>query len=129
MAPKKRGGRAAAEAAYIELIKDSRSLVGDVGASYEALTAALSAAIAEQKRYEDARAAAVKAGAVTNDQLDAMGYRRTPKLPAIPSAAAEEPSTPKTTPAAKPAARTDAPGGQAPTAGEPALAAPSRTQD
>lgn len=101
MAPKKRGGRAAAEAAYTELLKDARQLVGDVGATYEAFTSALTAAIAEQKRYEEARAAAVKAGAVSNDQLDAMGYRKTPKLPALPTPD-DEPAKPAPAPKAAP---------------------------
>ena len=79
---KKRGGRAAAEAAYADMLAAARSLVGDVGAS------------AAQKAYEDARAAAVKAGAITNDQLDQMGYRKTPKLPALPTGDTDETDRP-----------------------------------
>ncbi|MFN8043306.1 MAG: hypothetical protein U0S13_08160 [Mycobacterium sp.] len=119
MAPKKRGGRAAAEAAYTELLKDARQLVGDVGATYEAFTSALAAAIAEQKRYEEARAAAVKAGAVSNDQLDAMGYRKTPKLPALPAPGDDEPAKPASAPKAAPRGEVSPSAGPAP---QPAMA-------
>jgi hypothetical protein len=82
---KKRGGRAAAEAAYADMLAAARSLVGDVGAAHEAFVVAHTNAVTAQKTYEDARAAAIKAAAITNDQLDQMGYRRTPKLPAPPT--------------------------------------------
>ena len=91
---KKRGGRAAAEAAYADMLAAARSLVGDVGAAHEAFAAAHAAASAAQKAYEDARAAAVKAGAITNDQLDQMGYRKTPKLPALPTGDTDETDRP-----------------------------------
>ncbi len=90
MAPKKRrSGRAVAEAAYTDLMREFRTLVGDVGASHEALVTSLEATLAAQKRYEDHRAAAIKSGAVSSDQLDAMGFRRTPKIPTVTSAAAD----------------------------------------
>ena len=47
--------------------------------------AKLEEAGAARDRYEEARAAAVKGGAVTNDQLDQMGYKKTSKLPAPPA--------------------------------------------
>ncbi len=83
MAPKKRSGRAAAEAAFAALLSDARAMVGDVGDAHEVFVAKLADVGAAQKRYEDARSAAIKAGAITNDQLDAMGYRKTPKLPTL----------------------------------------------
>ena len=45
---------------------------------------------------------AVKAGAVSNDQLDAMGYRKTPKLPALPAPDDDEPAKPASAPKAAP---------------------------
>lgn len=84
MPPKKRTGRAAAEAAYANLLKDNTALVGDVGESFDAYAAALNEAIGRRERYEQARAAAVKGGAITSDQLDQMGYKKTSKLPAAP---------------------------------------------
>jgi len=83
LAPRKRSGRAAAEAAYADLLKEHTTLVGDVGAYYESYLAKLQAAVAERERYEQARAAAIKAGAVSNEQLDQLGYKKTPKLPAL----------------------------------------------
>lgn len=80
MAPRKRSGRAAAEAAYADLLKEHTTLVGDVGAYYQSYLAKLQAAAAERERYEQARAAAIKAGAVSNEQLDQLGYKKTPKL-------------------------------------------------
>jgi hypothetical protein len=82
MPPKKRTGRSAAEAAYANLLKENTALVGDVGEAHDAFVASLEQAAAARERYEDARAAAVKGGAVTNDQLDQMGYKKTSKLPA-----------------------------------------------
>lgn len=84
MAPKRKAGRAAAEAAYADLLKDNTSLVGDVGEAFDDLVAKLDDATHARERYEDARAAAVKGGAVTNEQLEQMGYKKTPKLPAPP---------------------------------------------
>ncbi len=84
MPPKKKTGRAAAEAAYANLLKDNTALVGDVGESFDAYTTALNAAIAGRERYDQARAAAVKGGAITNEQLDQMGYTKPAKLPAAP---------------------------------------------
>lgn len=84
MPPKKRTGRTAAEAAYANLLKENTALVGDVGEAHDAFVASLEQAAAARQRYEDARAAAVKGGAVTNDQLDQMGYKKTSKLPAPP---------------------------------------------
>ena len=46
--------------------------------------ASLEETAAARDRYEEARAAAVKGGAVTNDQLDQMGYKKTSKLPTPP---------------------------------------------
>ncbi|OJZ66757.1 hypothetical protein BRW65_26830 [Mycobacterium paraffinicum] len=84
MAPRKKTGRAAAEAAYANLLKDNTALVGDVGETWDAYVAQLHDAAAARERYEDARTAAVKGGAVTNDQLDQMGYKKTAKLPTPP---------------------------------------------
>lgn len=83
MPPRKRSGRAAAEAAYANLLKDNTTLVGDVGASYDAYVTKLEDAAAARERYEQARAAAIKGGAVTNDQLDQMDYKKTAKLPSL----------------------------------------------
>lgn len=90
MAPRKKTGRHAAEAAYAALHKENTALVGDVGEAWDDLDAALKQAVEAQKRYEDRRAAAVKAGAVTNDQLDQMGYKKTPKIPVLPSRTGED---------------------------------------
>lgn len=90
MASKRKSGRAAAEAAYADLLKDHTSLVGDVGEAFDVMVAKLDAACEARDRYEDARAAAVKSGAVTNEQLDSMGYRKTPKLPASPQRGTSE---------------------------------------
>ena len=84
MPPRKKTGRAAAEAAYANLLKDNTALVGDVGEAFDAFVAKLEEAGAARERYEEARAAAVKGGAVTNDQLDQMGYKKTSKLPPPP---------------------------------------------
>ncbi|AGB27305.1 hypothetical protein Mycsm_07211 (plasmid) [Mycobacterium sp. JS623] len=84
MPPRRKTGRAAAEAAYANLLKENTALVGDVGEAFDAFVASLEQAAAARERYEEARAAAVKGGAVTNDQLDQMGYKRTSKLPAPP---------------------------------------------
>lgn len=92
MARRKKSGRAAAEAAYANLLKDNTALVGDVGETWDDMVAQLEAAAAARERYEDARAAAVKGGAVTNDQLDQMGYKKTAKLPAPPSRTPAAPS-------------------------------------
>lgn len=86
MAGRKRSGRAAAEAAFADLMKEHSRLVGDVGATHEAMLAKLAEAAAEVERYENARAAATKAGAVTERQLDAMGYKKAPKVPALAAA-------------------------------------------
>ncbi len=98
MAPRKKNGRSAAEAAYAALLKDNTALVGDVGEAWDALDAALAQAAALRESYEEARGAAVKAGAVTNDQLDQMGYKKTPKVPALPTRTVDEASSaaPKT---------------------------------
>lgn len=85
MPPRKKTGRAAAEAAYANLLKDNTTLVGDVGEAFAALVASLEVSAAARDRYEEARAAAVKGGAVTNDQLDQMGYKKTSKLPVPPA--------------------------------------------
>lgn len=85
MPPKKKTGRAAAEAAYAMLMKDHTALVGDVGESYDAYMAKLADAAAARQRYEEARTAAVRGGAVTNEQLDQMGYKKTAKLPTLPA--------------------------------------------
>lgn len=84
MPPRKKTGRAAAEAKYAELLKENTALVGDVGDTYEAFLSALESTQAAAKRYEESRTAAVKSGAVSADQLDHMGYKRPPKLPAVP---------------------------------------------
>lgn len=84
MPPRKKTGRAAAEAAYATLLKENTTLVGDVGEAFDNFVAKLGDAAAAREQYEDARAAAVKGGALTNDQLDQMGYKRTAKLPAAP---------------------------------------------
>ncbi len=85
MAPKKKNGRAAAEAAYANLLKDNTALVGDVGEAHDRYVTSLKAAAEAREEFEDKRAAAVKAGAVTSDQLDQMGYKKTAKLPAPPA--------------------------------------------
>jgi hypothetical protein len=90
MPPRKKTGRAAAEAAYANLLKENTALVGDVGETFDAFVASLEHAAAARERYEEARAAAVKGGAVTNDQLDQMGYKRTSKLPAPPVKTADK---------------------------------------
>lgn len=95
MAPKKKSGRIAAEAAYAELMREATTLVGDVGAAYQAYAAKLDEAAAARVHYEDARAAAVKAGALTSDQLDQMGYKKTQKLPLLTSATDADAPTPK----------------------------------
>ncbi len=84
MAPKKKTERAAAEAAYANLLKENTARVGDVGESFGAYVAALQEAISRRERYETARAAAIKGGVLTSDQLDQMGYKKTSKLPAVP---------------------------------------------
>lgn len=84
MPPRKKTGRAAAEAAYAALLKENTALVGNVGEEFDNFVAKLGEAAAARERYEDARAAAVKGGAVTNDQLDQMGYKKTSRLPAAP---------------------------------------------
>jgi hypothetical protein len=91
MAPRKRTGRAAAEAAYANLLKENTALVGDVGEASDAYVAKLADAAAARERYEEARAAAVRGGAVTNDQLEQMGYKKTTKLPAPPARTLPEP--------------------------------------
>lgn len=85
MPPRRKTGRAAAEAAYANLLKENTTLVGDVGEAFDAYVASLEDAAATRDRYEDARAAAVKGGAVTNDQLEQMGYKKTSKLPTPPA--------------------------------------------
>lgn len=92
MPPRKKNGRAAAEAAYANLLKDNTALVGDVGEAYDRYVASLEAAAQARDQFEEARAAAVKAGAVTNDQLDQMGYKKTSKLPAPPTRPADRSS-------------------------------------
>ena len=89
MPPRRKTGRAAAEAAYANLLKENTTLVGDVGEAFDALSAKLEEAAAARDRYEEARAAAVKGGAVTNDQLDQMGFKKTSKLPAPPGKPAD----------------------------------------
>lgn len=88
MAPKKKGGRAAAEAAFAALMKQQTTMVGDVGEGWEKFAASLAETDRLREEYETARAAAVKSGAVTNDQLDQMGYKRAPKLPTLPTGSA-----------------------------------------
>ena len=85
MPPRKKTGRAAAEAAYANLLKENTALVGDVGEAFDAFVAKLEETAVARERYEEARAAAVKGGAVTNDQLDQMGFKKTSKVPAPPS--------------------------------------------
>jgi hypothetical protein len=85
MPPRKKTGRAEAEAAYANLLKENTTLVGDVGEAFDAFVASMTASAAARDRYEEARAAAVKGGAVTNDQLDQMGYKKTSKLPTPPA--------------------------------------------
>ncbi|ANE83416.1 hypothetical protein A7U43_28275 (plasmid) [Mycobacterium adipatum] len=92
MAPRKKNGRAAAEAAYANLLKDNTALVGDVGEAFDRYVASLEAAAQAREQFEEARTAAVKAGAVTNDQLDQMGYKKTSKLPAPPARPADKSS-------------------------------------
>ncbi|MBS4730594.1 hypothetical protein MSM1_20490 [Mycobacterium sp. SM1] len=92
MAPRKKTGRAAAEAAYANLLKENTALVGDVGEAWDTYVTKLEDAAAARERYEQARAAAVKGGAVTNDQLDQMGYKRTAKLPEPPARSPAEPT-------------------------------------
>ena len=92
MPPRKKTGRAAAEAAYANLLKENTTLVGDVGEAFDAFVAKLEEAGAARDRYEEARAAAVKGGAVTNDQLDQMGYKKTSKLPTPPAKPADNAS-------------------------------------
>ena len=89
MPPRKRTGRAAAEAAYANLLKENTTLVGDVGEAFDAFVAKLEETAVARERYEEARAAAVKGGAVTNDQLDQMGYKKTSKLPTPPAKPAD----------------------------------------
>ncbi|MFV8227418.1 hypothetical protein [Mycolicibacterium fortuitum] len=118
MAPRKKTGRSAAEAAYAALLKENTALVGDVGEAWDALDTALKQAVELQKNFEDARAAAVRAGAVTNDQLDLMGYKKTPKIPALPPRPGAETakSAPKTsaTPSAAEAGRGEQSNGATP---------------
>ena len=94
MPPRKKTGRAAAEAAYATLLKENTTLVGDVGEAFDNFVAKLGDAAAAREQYEDARAAAVKGGAVTNDQLDQMGYKKTSKLPAAPTRPADSSGQP-----------------------------------
>lgn len=121
MAPRKKSGRASAEAAYAELMKDSRALIGNVGETYETLTSKLDELTDAHRRYEEARAAAVKGAGVTSDQLDAMGYPRPFKLPNLTPPAevaktAAKPSTPSSSaPKAEGGADPDRPASQ----GEP----------
>lgn len=83
-ARKRKTGRAAAEAAYANLLKDNTTLVGDVGETWDAYVASFEDTAKARERYEDARAAAIKGGAVNSDQLDQMGYKKTAKLPTLP---------------------------------------------
>jgi hypothetical protein len=106
MAPRKKTGRAEAEAAYAALLKENTALVGDVGEAWDALDSVLKQAVELQRQYEDRRAAAVKAGAVTNDQLDQMGYKKTPKIPVLPTRTVEE-SGASAAPTKSPAAKAD----------------------
>jgi hypothetical protein len=100
-----RAARAAAEAAYANLLKENTTLVGNVGETWDTYAAKLNDAAAAQERYEEARAAAVKSGAVTNDQLEQMGYKRTPKLSVLPRVGT--PTAPKTDSAAEPGPSSD----------------------
>jgi hypothetical protein len=97
---RKKTGRAAAEAAYADLLKENTSLVGDVGEAWDAFAAKLKDAVAARDCYEEARAAAVKGGAVTNDQLDQMGYRKIPKMPGLPDKTPPEPAAAQASPSA-----------------------------
>lgn len=100
MAPKtkKKSGRAAAEAAYANLLSEHTALVGDVGEAFDTYVAKLNATIEARDDYERARAAAIKGGAVTNDHLEQMGYKRLTKLPAPPvSRANSDAAAPATT--------------------------------
>lgn len=129
MAPRKKTGRSAAEAAYAALLKENTALVGDVGEAWDALDTALKQAVELQKNFEDARAAAVRAGAVTNDQLDQMGYKKTPKIPALPPRPSEEtakaaPKTPAT-PATKEATHGEPNNGATPAPQLASVGAPS----
>lgn len=81
---KKKSGRAAAEAAYANLLSEHTALVGDVGEAFDTYVAKLNATIEARDNYERARTAAIKGGAVTNDHLEQMGYKRLTKLPAPP---------------------------------------------
>lgn len=93
MAPRKKTGRSTAEAAYANLLKENTALVGDVGETWSAFVADLEDAAASRERYEEARAAAVKNGAVTNDQLDQMGYKKTTKTVVLQARTSTEPKT------------------------------------
>lgn len=86
MPPKKKSGRAAAEAAYANLLSEHTALVGDVGEAFDNYVAKLKAATEAREAYEQARGCAIKAGAVTNDHLEQMGYKKLPKLPVLPAA-------------------------------------------
>ena len=66
MPPRRKTGRAAAEAAYANLLKENTTLVGDVGEAFDALTAKLEEAAVARDRYEEARAAAV-VGRIVSD--------------------------------------------------------------
>ena len=92
MPPRKKTGRAAAEAAYANLLKENTALVGDVGEAFDAFVAKLEEAGAARDRYEEARAAAVMGGAATNDQLEQLGYNKTSKLPPPPGKPAHDTS-------------------------------------
>ncbi|WGI35975.1 hypothetical protein QDT91_28625 (plasmid) [Mycolicibacterium aubagnense] len=98
MAPKKKTGRAAAEAAYADLMKTQTTLVGNVGAAFEEYATLLAAASAARDLYEEARTAAIKGQAISADQLDQLGYKKTQRLPQLaahPAAAAPvTPSSP-----------------------------------
>ena len=93
MPPRKKTGRAAAEAAYANLLKENTALVGNVGEAFATYVGLLEEAATARERYEEARTAAVKGGAVTNDQLEQMGYKKTTKLPAPPTRTAAEKSS------------------------------------
>lgn len=93
MPPKKKSGRAAAEAAYANLLSEHTALVGDVGEAFDTYVAKLKAAIEARDDYERARAAAIKGGAVTNDHLEQMGYKRLTKLPTPPMPRANSDAT------------------------------------
>lgn len=87
MAPKSRSGRATAEAAYAALMKEQTRLVGEVGATFEAYTAKVAAAAEARDAYEAARASAIKAGAINAEQLDQIGYKKTPRIAALKDSA------------------------------------------